>query len=192
MATAAQMDACAAALIARGVVPDRMIGPPDVRGQLARFLIQGYSNEHLGQLPGSDAEFLAWAGGPYSNNHNLRRYWPPGSVDVKTDGAQNPPPWDWAPMGCPAGRGCNDDDWTNHAPWPADGGCGAGAPPSSGGATGGGQVPVPVGGGAAAPIALPIIGTGGLAPITLPGIGPVSPLVLGVAGLALVMALRRR
>src|SRR5262245_53175754 len=117
MATPQQIAEYAAGLEARGVVPHRPIGPPDwqARGSVLSFmLVQGFSNEHLGQLPSSDAEFVSWAAAPYVNNTNLRRYWPPGSVDVKTDGTRHPPPWDWNPMGCPDGKGCNDDDWMNH------------------------------------------------------------------------------
>lgn len=188
MATAQQIAAWAAGAEARGIIPHRPIGPPDwqAKGALLSFMVvNGYSNEHAGQLPPSDAAFLAWAAAPWVNNPNLRRYWPPGSVDVKSDGSRNAPPWDWNPMGCPGGVGCNDDDWMNHAPWPADPvAVVPGTPTPQPGP--GGQMPS-----APAPPGSP----GGLGRVTIPGVGPVDTAVVlvgGAAALGMVLLLSGR
>lgn len=186
MATATEIATWAAGAEARGVLPHRPIGPPDwqAKGALLSFMLgQGFSNEHEGRLPSSDAEFLTWASAPYVNNPGLRRYWPPGSVDVKTDGSRNPPPWDWAPMGCPGGAGCNDDDWMNHAPWPSPNGAGgAGAAPAAGTGAAVTVVTTPIG-------AIQQTPSGH---VVIPGLGAVSPLVLGAGALALVLLVARR
>jgi hypothetical protein len=122
MATAQQIAAWAAGAEQRGVIPRRGAGPPDWQAKgttLAFILTQGYSNKHGGDLPPSDAAFIAWAQAPDGEFPNLRRYWPPGTMDHNADGSPKPPPWDWQPMGCPGGAGCNDADWMNHAPWPS-------------------------------------------------------------------------
>ena len=107
MATMRQIDGYANMLIATGAVPARTTNGR----RLATVLVQGWTNEHYGELPSSPEAFVAWASTPYWQNAGLRRHWPPGSQDVKTDGHSNPPPWDWNPMGCPPGGGCNEEDW---------------------------------------------------------------------------------
>jgi hypothetical protein len=141
------------------------------------MVVQGFSNRHDGQLPPSDRAFLEWAASR-DPEFGTQRYWPPGSRDVKTDGTSNPPPWDWNPLGCPGGAGCNDGDWMNHAPWPASPvGVVPGAPPPTQGGGGGGVAPI-VGGGSRT--------------ITLPGIGQVDTLVLTAAGIGVGVLLLAR
>lgn len=177
MATPNEIASWAAGAEARGLIPHRPIGPPDwqAKGALLSFMLgQGFSNEHFGRLPDSDAEFLGWADSPSTNGQNLRRHNEPG-----------PGGWDWKPMGWPGGHGGNDEDWMNHAPWPSPNGAGGGG----GGAPAAG---VPAG---ATPIVNTPIGPISQTPggaIVIPGIGPVSPVVLGAAALGVALLVMRR
>jgi hypothetical protein len=147
------------------------------------MVVQGFSNKHNGELPPSDRTFLEWAASR-DPEFGTQRYWPPGSRDVKSDGTVDPPPWDWNPLGCPGGNGCNDGDWMNHAPWAASAVAivpGGGPQPAAPGTSSGGQQVLPAAGGGGIP-----------SKVAIPGVGQVDTVVLAAAGLGVALLVMSR